>query len=141
LSRMIKLDGSGKERTLLTRSVLRAIQELMRQTEVDDKTRDLASFIVLALEAIHQTIDQSVQAWENRGYWLKADRFRLEWEWAGLLADKMRQAIFTDDWDTVAVTAVKVSSRLENVQLPKRQPQTEPWKGAWEQLSSVTRPK
>ncbi|OQY90858.1 MAG: hypothetical protein B6D39_07755 [Anaerolineae bacterium UTCFX2] len=138
---MIKLDGSGKERTLLTRSVLRAIQELMRQTEVDDKTRDLASFIVLALEAIHQTIDQSVQAWENRGYWLKADRFRLEWEWAGLLADKMRQAIFTDDWDTVAVTAVKVSSRLENVQLPKRQPQTEPWKGAWEQLSSVTRPK
>ncbi|MCZ7553883.1 MAG: hypothetical protein M5U05_15075 [Anaerolineales bacterium] len=141
MSRMIKLDGSGKERTLLTRSVLRAIQELMRQTEVDDKTRDLASFIVLALEAIHQTIDQSVQAWENRGYWLKADRFRLEWEWAGLLADKMRQAIFTDDWDTVAVTAVKVSSRLENVQLPKRQPQTEPWKGAWEQLSSVTRPK
>jgi len=138
---VIKLDGSGKERTLLTRSVLRAIQELMRQTEVDDKTRDLASFIVLALEAIHQTIDQSVQAWENRGYWLKADRFRLEWEWAGLLADKMRQAIFTDDWDTVAVTAVKVSSRLENVQLPKRQPQTEPWKGAWEQLSSVTRPK
>ena len=141
MSRMIKLDGSGKERTLLTRSVLRAIQELMRQTEVDDKTRDLASFIVLALEAIHQTIDQSVQAWENRGYWLKADRFRLEWEWAGLLADKMRQAIFTDDWDTVAVTAVKVSPRLEHVQLPKRQPQTEPRKGAWEQLSSVTRPK
>lgn len=141
MSRVIKLDDSGKERTHLTRSVLRAIQELMRQTEVDDDTRDLASFIVFALEAIHRTIDQSVQAWENRGYWLKADRFRLEWEWTGQLAFKMRQAIYAEDWNTVALTAVEVGSRLKNVQLPRRQPQTAPWKGAWSQLMSIARPK
>jgi hypothetical protein len=135
------LDGSGKERTQLTRSVLRAIQELMKQSEVDEETKDLAAFIVLALEAIHATIDKSVEAWEKRGYWLKADRFRLEWEWSESLARKMRSAIFAEDWDIVALTAVEIGGRLKNVQLPKRSSKTEPWRGAWTQLESVHSPK
>ncbi len=39
----------------------------MKQTEITDKTRDLAAFIALALEAIASTIDTSVEAWEKRG--------------------------------------------------------------------------
>ena len=141
MSRVIKLDGSGKERTQLSRSVLRAIQELMRQTQVDEKTRDLASFIVLALEAIYKTIDQSVAAWEKRGYWLKADRFRLEWEWTGQLSSRMRQAILDENWDTVAITAVEIGKKLNGVQMPKRAPETEPWTGAWKQLVLLHSPK
>ena len=38
-------------------------------------------------------IDSSVAAWEKRGYWVKADRFRMEWAWAGSLAEKMRTAM------------------------------------------------
>ena len=42
------------------------------------------------LEAIDESIEQSVAAWEKRGYWLKADRFRQEWRWAGDLGRRMR---------------------------------------------------
>jgi len=75
---VINTENAGKERTQLTRAVVLALRELMRQTETNRETQDLAAFIVLALENIAATIDSSVEAWEKRGYWLKADRFRMD---------------------------------------------------------------
>jgi hypothetical protein len=140
VSRVIKPESAGKDRLQLTRSIVRAIQELMKQTEITDKTRDLASFIAIALEAIAGTIDTSVEAWEKRGYWLKADRFRLEWEWAGRLGGRMMEATKKEDWGTVAITAAQIAEKLKNVELPKRPPKTEPWEGAWARLNSSNRP-
>ena len=45
-------------------------------------SRDLAAFIAISLEKIFETVETSVVAWEKKGYWVKADRFRLEWEWS-----------------------------------------------------------
>ncbi|NTU60903.1 MAG: hypothetical protein HGA95_01025, partial [Caldiserica bacterium] len=92
-----------------------AIQELMKQTEITDKTRDLAAFIAIALQAIAGTIDTSVEAWEKRGYWLKADRFRLEWEWAGRLGAKMMEATKKEDLGTVSITAANITEKLKSV--------------------------
>ena len=139
MGRVINTDSSGKERALLTRSVVIAIQELMRQEEVDVKTHDLAAYIALALEAIWKTIDTSVEAWEKRGYWLKADRFRMEWEWSNRLGHKLHDGIADEDWDQVALTSAQVAEKLKSVKLPKRLPKSEPWNGAWEKLSSIKR--
>jgi len=138
---VIKTESAAKDRTQLTRAIVRAIQELMRQKEIDLKTHDLAAFIILAMEAIAETVDSSVTAWEKRGYWLKADRFRLDWEWTDSLSRKMRKAILSDDWATVALTSAQVAEKLRSVELPKRAPTIEPWVGAWEKLSLVERPK
>ena len=136
MSRVVKPESAAKDRLQLTRSVVRAIQELMKQPEVTDRTRDLAAFIAIALEVISGTIETSVEAWEKRGYWLKADRFRLEWEWAGTLGKKMREAARKEDWGTVAITAAHVAEKLKNVKMLKRSPVTEPWEGAWKKLIS-----
>jgi len=141
LSRVIKTESAAKDRTQLTRAIVRAIQELMRQKEIDLKTHDLAAFIILAMEAISETVDSSVTAWEKRGYWLKADRFRLDWEWTDNLSRKMRKAILTDDWADVALTSAQVAEKLRSVELPKRPPAIEPWVGAWEKLNLVGSPK
>jgi hypothetical protein len=140
LSRVINPESAGKDRLQLTRSIVRAIQELMKQTEISDKTRDLAAFIAIALEAIAGTIDKSVEAWEKRGYWLKADRFRLEWDWAGRLGAKMMEATKKGDWGDVAITAAHIAEKLKNVELPKRPPKIDPWEGAWAKLNSSNRP-
>ncbi len=131
MTRIIKLDGVGKQRKRLTREVVLAIRELMRQEEVDEDTKDLAAFIALNLEAIFQTIDLTVAAWEKRNYWVKADRFRLEWAWSGVLAQEMRAAILEEDWQLVALTSAKAAQKLNNVQIPKRHRMGEPWHGAW----------
>jgi len=140
LSRVINPESAGKDRLQLTRGIVQAIREFIKQTEITEQTRDLAAFISLALEAIADGIDTSVEAWEKRGYWLKADRFRLEWEWTGRLGSKMRQAALKDDWSTVAITAAQIAEKLKGVELLKRPPKTEPWEGAWARLISSNHP-
>src|SRR4030067_1216440 len=97
MSRIVQIDGVGKQRTFLTRSILQAIQELMRQQEINLKTKDLAAYIVLALQEVHETIQSTGAAWEKRDYWLKADRFRMEWEWTGSLSDQLERAVLSDE--------------------------------------------
>ena len=134
LSRIIKLDGVGKQRKKLTREVVLAIRELMRLEEVNTETRDLSAFIALNLEAIYQTIDLTVAAWEKRDYWVKADRFRMEWAWSGKLAGEMGEAIRKDDWQAVALISAKAAQKLNKVQVPQRHRLGEPWHGAWEEF-------
>jgi len=136
LGRVINPETAAKERTVLTRSAVLAIRELMRQTEANALTRDLAAFIALALEGISATIDLSVEAWEKRGYWVKADRFRMEWLWAENLGRTMRQAVLADDLPGVAATAVQIAAKLNNVKVPQRHGLGTPWTGAYERLKA-----
>jgi hypothetical protein len=138
LSRVINPDGVGKERTRLTRAIVLAIRELMKQTEPNQTTRDLAAFISIALEAVDETIDVSVTAWEKRGYWLKSDRFRLEWDWASSLGEKMRAALMAEDWPQVAALAVRIAEKLQNVKVPQRHRLGTPWVGAWDKLKETS---
>ena len=136
MSRVINIQSVGKERTQLTRSIVLALRELMRQTDTDDLTRDLAAFIALALDEIFKTIDVSVSAWEKRGYWVKADRFRMEWIWSESLSRNMRQAVLNEDWPAVALTSAQVAEKLRDVDVPKRHQLGTPWIGAWKKLQA-----
>jgi hypothetical protein len=134
LGRVINPEGAGKERTRLTRGVVLALRELMRQTEADGHTRDLAAFIALALGLIADTIDSSVGAWEKRGYWVKADRFRMDWAWTERLGAAMRQAVLEENWPQVALTAAQIAEKLKDIDVPQRHRLGTPWEGAWERL-------
>lgn len=138
MSRIIKLDDAGKQRKRMTREVVLAIRELMQQEDISKTTRDLAAFISLTLEKIHQTIDVTVAAWEKRDYWVKADRFRLDWAWSGTYAKQMREAVLNDDWELVAMISAKVAQKLNKVQVPKRHRLGEPWHGASDELKLET---
>lgn len=134
MGRVIKIEGPGKDRQRLARAIVLALRELMQQSQPDDETRNLAAFIGLALQAVHETIDETVTPWEKRGYWLKADRFRLEWEWTGRMGKGMRDAVLTENWAEVAGLAAQVAQKLDDVNLPKRHRMGTPWEGAWEEL-------
>ena len=134
MSRIINPDSAGKDRTRLEKATVLAIRELMKQNETNALTRDLAAFIVLALESMAQTIEPTVAAWEKRGYWLKADRFRLEWEWCERLGGKMRRAVIGEDWAEVAQLSVQAALKLGDIQVAKNHRMGEPWVGAWEKL-------
>lgn len=137
MSRVINTQSVGKERTQLSRSIVLALRELMSQTEVDEHTRDLAAYIVLALEQIFKTIDVSVSAWEKRGYWVKADRFRMEWIWTESLGNRLRNAVLAEDWPAVAMTSAQVAEKLREVDVPKRHKLGTPWVGAWKKMHTL----
>ncbi len=136
MGRYINPEGAGKQRTQLCKAVVLALRELMKQTEPDAHSRDLAAFTAISLEKIDETVESSVAAWEKKGYWVKADRFRLEWEWSKTLGERLRQAILADDWATVAITSAQVAQRLMKVEVPVRHHLGTPWEGAWQKIST-----
>ena len=136
MSRIINPESASKARTQLTRAIVLALRELMQKTDTDDQTRDLAAFIVLALASIYKSIDVSVAAWEKRGYWIKADRYRMEWIWTEKLGSTMREALMDENWGIVAMTSAQVMQKLQNIKVPQRHKLGTPWDGAWEQLTS-----
>ncbi len=134
MSRIYSPDSAGKDRTRLTKTIVLALRELMKQNEPNELTRDLTAYVALALDEIAGNIDRSVEAWEKRGYWVKADRFRLEWEWAGSSAGKLRKALKEEDWGTVAVNAALIAQKLGKVTVPERHRLGTPWVGAAKRL-------
>ena len=136
MSRVISIESAGKERTQLTRGIVVAMRTLSQQSGLDDTTRDLVAFIALALQEIASTIDLSVAAWEKRGYWVKADRFRMDWIWTERLGANLRQAVLSEDWAAVARMMGQVGEKLGGVKVPERHRMGTPWRGAYQLLLS-----
>lgn len=131
MSRIINYENAGKDRTRLTKTIVVSMRELLKQREPDASTKDLVAYISLALEEISQTVDQSVAAWEKRGYWVKADRFRMDWDWSGQLGLQLRTALLTDDWAEVARLIAKIGQKLNSVRIAEKHRLGQPWIGAW----------
>lgn len=136
MSPVINPDSVGKERTQLSKAVVIAVRELAKQKEVNEEAKDLAAFIALALKTVSEGIDVSVAAWEKRGYWVKADRFRMEWLWTGQVADKMKVAIFTNDWGTIAMLMPQIAQKFGKVVVSPNHRLGKPWTGAYKRLVS-----
>lgn len=134
MSRIINPESAGKDRTRLTKGIVLAVRELARQAEPGPEARDLAAFIALALLLISDGIEVSVAAWEKRDYWVKADKFRMEWAWTGQYGEKMRIAVTTGDWGTVAIVAAQTAQKLSKITVPPGHRLGTPWVGAWEEL-------
>ena len=132
---IINPDSAGKERIQLSKGIVIAIRELAKQTEPKTESRELAAFISLALTQIGAGIDVSVAAWEKRGYWVKADKFRMEWQWADLYADKMKNALFAEDWAIIALIMTQVAQKLAKVEVATGHRLGTPWVGSWKRLT------
>ena len=133
MSRVINPDSAGKQRNKLIRRIALTVRELLHQPEPNEDTRDMAIFIILSLDTVADSIDPSVAAWEKRGYWVKADRFRMEWTWAQKRADEMREALLVEDWGAVAMCAVQIAQQPQvgSVKISPKHRMGKPWVGAW----------
>jgi hypothetical protein len=136
LGRVIKTGSASNERILLEKGIILAIRELTTQSDMDATTRDLLAYIALSLKAINGTIDESVTAWEKRGYWLKADRYRMEWAWASNLGEEMKTAIIMKDWGSAVRITAQVTQKLSKVKIAQRSKFGTPWIGAYKKLIS-----
>jgi len=111
------------------------MRELAKQAKVTPEAKDLASFIALALQSISDGVDVSVAAWEKRDYWVKADKFRMEWMWTSQVAEQMKTAVLTDDWATIASLMPQIASRLNKVEVSDNHRLGKPWENAYALLA------
>jgi len=136
MSRVINPDSVGNLRTQLIKGIVLSIRELARQTGTGAETRDIAAFIAIALKTISDGIDVSVTAWEKRDYWIKADKFRMEWIWTGATAEKMRNAVLSDDWATVASLSAQIAQKFNKIQVSENHRLGRPWVGSFDRLNA-----
>ncbi|GAP20988.1 hypothetical protein [Leptolinea tardivitalis] len=139
MTRVIATEGGTRERTRLSKAVVKAIRLLAQQEKPDDESRDLAAFISIALDQMYKSVETSVVAWEKKDYWVKADRFRMEWEWCSRASAAMEKAVLSDDWGTVASTAGLIAQKLMKVQLAPGARVGTPWVGAYKQLKTSSK--
>ena len=130
VTRIIKTSTPGKERVNLSKAIVITIREFMRHQEPSHETHDMVAFIILALEEISGGIDKSVAAWEKRGYWVKADKYRMEWHWCGEYAKKLRNAFTDQDWHTIADLLINTMTKFANIKVSDRHRMGKPWRGA-----------
>lgn len=136
MSPIINPDSAGKERTRLSKAIVLAVRQLAKQSQVTQEARDLAAFIAMALRIISDGIDVSVAAWEKRDYWIKADKFRMEWTWTGQFADKMKTAVLTDDWGTVAMLSAQIAQKFGKIVVSENNRLGKPWVGAFQKMKA-----
>ncbi len=138
MSKIINTESAGKNRNLLVKSVVVALRELLKQTETGDETRDITAFISIALQSISGTVDESVAAWEKRGYWVKAERFRMDWEWTGHYSKSYKEALLKEDWAAVASLAARTGQKLSSVKVAEKNRIGSPWIGAYQHLQKTS---
>lgn len=125
------IESGATVRTRLCKSIVLAMRMLMKQSEPDALSRDLAAFIVLALGQVMESVDQSVVAWEKRDYWLKADQFRREWAWAERSHNALSTTVLAEDWSRIVPEIAGLAQPLSKVQVREQHRLGEPWLGAW----------
>ena len=130
MTRIIATSTPGKERAQLSKAIVITIREFMRQKEPGKSTHDMVAFIILALNEIAEGIDKSVAAWEKRGYWVKADKYRMEWQWTGLIAEKLKKSFERNDWGNIASILVEIMGQFEDIKVSDRHRMGKPWVGA-----------
>jgi len=132
----IKGNESGATlRNRLSKSVVQALRLLMQKEKPDAESRDLAAYIVLALEKIAESVETTASAWEKRDYWLKADRFRQEWAWCEASSQALASALRSNDWAGVAQQLALIGQRLKGVEVSANSRVGKPWVGAWKKFS------
>jgi hypothetical protein len=126
MSRIINTQNPGKRRNHARRTIAELLRHLMVKRELDEEGKDMAAALVFALREIADTIEATTEAWEKRNYFLKADRFRLEWEWARPSADRLEELIREERWERLPVELGRLLPRFADIRIAKmtRKPST-----------------
>lgn len=136
MSRVINLNAPGKTRTQHMRTLAEIIRRLASKPAVDDEARDMAAAMIFLFREIHSGIDSSALAWEKRNYWLKADRFRMDWEWVSQAAADLEDMIRNEAWDLLPRLLMELFPHFGGIKIKKLTRQPDLWRGAYVRLSA-----
>lgn len=125
--------NSSTIRTQLCKGIVLAIRQLTRQAKPDEAfTKDLVAFLVVSLRSLAALNEQSVLAWEKRDYWVKADRFRLDWQWAINEPAKLEAVLESKKWEDLIPSIMTITKNLSKIEVSDHHRLGEPWVGCYQ---------
>jgi hypothetical protein len=110
-----------------------ALRAVVQRAEVsDDEAREVLAFLALSLAELNESVEETAHAWEQRQYWLKADRFRMEWAWIPRLLGRLESSLRDGDLDQSHRCGMELAKVLSDRHLRPRDSSASPWRGAWD---------
>lgn len=136
MARVINTNSPGKRRNANMRTIAELLRLLSQQTTVDATAKDMIAAIVLNLRAITATVEESVVAWEKRGYWKKADDFQQKWWWCELMARSIEKLVRDGDWEQLPAALAKLFPHCSDINISKLTRKATAWQGSYGKLLS-----
>lgn len=134
MSRIISTQNPGKIRNQHRRTVAEALRRLSQKAQLDGEAKDLAALIVFSLHGMADTVEQTVDAWEKRDYYIKAERFRQEWRWLNRITDELSAVIYEGRWDELAPVLARLTPHFADIRIKKMTRKPNLWQDAYEKF-------
>lgn len=138
MSRVINLNSPAKTRNRNMRTIAEILRRMSTKSSIDDETRDMSATLVFLMREIHAGVMVSVEAWEKRGYWLKADRFIRKWEWTSETAHNLEDVLRNGAWDLLPRLLAGLFPHTANIELKKLTRPPSMWNGGYQRLLDET---
>jgi hypothetical protein len=135
MSRIIYTESPGKVRHHHRRTIAEALRRLSQKPQLDGEAKDLTALVVLSLHAIAETVDQTIDAWERRDYWMKAERFREKWRWLDPLTDELSGVIHEGQWDQLPSVLARLMPHFADIRVKRMTRKPTLWQGAYERFT------
>ena len=134
MSRVINIDSPSKRRNQNRRTIAELLRRLSQKSTIDDEAKDMSATIVMSLQDISAGVEQTALAWEKRDYWMKAERFVRQWEWALQSAANIEDVIRNDAWDLLPGLLADLIPHFADIQIKSMTRKADSWRGAYSQL-------
>lgn len=136
MGRVINTNSPGKRRNYAMRTIAEILRRLgQRQGNVDDEVKDMVAMVVFSLRAIDSGVIESIEAWEKRGYWKKADKFQTEWMWTGTMAKRFETILRESNWEQLPDMMMKLFPYFADIEINKMTRKPSIWEGAYDELA------
>ena len=134
MSRVVNPNSTGKERNQLMRTAAELLRHLSQKRTVDDEAKDMLATLAFCLRGIEEGIEKSAAVWEKRDYWIKAERLRQKWGWAGSAAATLEHIVQQEDWEALPQAMAALLPHFSDIKILRftRDPST--WRGAYRRL-------
>lgn len=132
MSRVFRTEQPAERRRKLMQQMGVTLRHAAEHSVAEDERKDMLAFLALCLSEISTSVNETCRAWERRDYWVKADRFRLDWGWAQAAHGVLEEQLRSGDIDGGVMTAGRLGSHLGDVNLPRRTSVGAPWSNAWD---------
>ena len=134
MNHIIATESVGQQRHQLRRTIAEALRRLATKPVLDQESLDLTALIVFSLRRLEEGVEQTATAWEKRDYYLKADRFRREWEWIDKTAYALETALLLGPQNQVPEILATLFPRFGDITIGRYTHSPALWEGCYQRL-------
>ena len=132
VSRVLRIETGTTRRARILRGLSQALRAAAQTKDSSAMERkDILAFLAMGLTSLQESVEETGSAWERRAYWVKADRFRLQWAWIPRILAPLEESLHHGDLIRGSACALEIAAILAELKVKAGRTKGRPWEGAW----------